>query len=186
MRHNKHSLFSKHKRKISGKLRSSSMVASQKIGSSSKAKASSTRHETEAEEEGMEGNSEEDLEEPEDSHVAQVLRNITQKGKGTPTLARQAVVASIKASSTSSKVSKAREETSRTKSQQFKKKAKVEGEERTEFKVMSLSIYPVGTYLTDEGYFPLQKPTKVYRDLTSLVDVGCAQIATIGQPIVFD
>ncbi|KAJ4492247.1 hypothetical protein C8R41DRAFT_920005 [Lentinula lateritia] len=169
MRHNKHNLFSKHKRKISGKLRSSSMAASQKIGSSSKAKASSTRHETEAEEEGMEGNSEEDLEEPEDSH----------KGKGTPTLARQAVVASIKASSTSSKVSKAREETSRTKSQQFKKKAKVEGEERTEFKVMSLSIYPVGTYLTDEGYFPLQKPTKVYRDLTSLVDVGCAQIATI-------
>ncbi|KAJ4465752.1 hypothetical protein C8R41DRAFT_926427 [Lentinula lateritia] len=185
MRHNKHSLFSKHKRKISGKLRSSSMAASQKIGSSSKAKASSTGHETEAEE-GMEHNSEEDLEEPEDSHVAQVLRNITQKGKGTPTLARQAVVASIKASSTSSKVSKAREETNRTKSQQFKKKAKAEGEERTEFKVMSLSIYPVGTYLTDEGYFPLQKPTKVYRDLTSLVDVGCAQIATIGQPMVFD
>lgn len=102
------------------------MAASQKIGSSSKAKASSTGHETEAEE-GMEHNSEEDLEEPEDSHVAQVLRNITQKGKGTPTLARQAVVASIKASSTSSKVSKAREETNRTKSQQFKKKAKVVG-----------------------------------------------------------
>ncbi|KAJ3860186.1 hypothetical protein EV359DRAFT_85582 [Lentinula novae-zelandiae] len=132
MRHNKHSLFSKHKCKNSGKLRSSSMASSQKIGSSSRAKASNTGHETEAEE-AKERNSEEDLEEPEDSHAAQVLRNITQKGKGTPTLARQVVVASIKASSTSSK-----------------------------------------------------KPTKVYWDLTSLVDVGCAQIATIGQPMVFD
>lgn len=79
-----------------------------------------------------------------------------------------------------------------------------EAEAHTEFKVMSLSIYPVGTYLVvrainlnekliltlfiykEEGYFTRQKPTKVYRDLTSLVDIGCAQIATISQPIVFD
>lgn len=58
-------------------------------------------------------------EEPEDSHVAQVLHNITQKGKGSSTLARKAVVASIKASSaSSSKLSKAKEETNRTKSGQ--------------------------------------------------------------------
>ncbi|KAJ3846930.1 hypothetical protein EV368DRAFT_69514 [Lentinula lateritia] len=108
------------------------MAASQKIGSSSKAKASSTGRETEAEE-GMEHNSEEDLEEPEDSHVAQVLRNITQKGKGTPTLAHQAVVASIKASSTSSKGRN----------------------------ILSLNWDVLdGKKFKDEGYFPLQKPTK--------------------------
>ncbi|KAH7879617.1 uncharacterized protein C8R40DRAFT_1165874 [Lentinula edodes] len=142
----------------------------------------------ESDQEEMPGNnSDNNSEEPEDSHVAQVLRNITQKGKGSSTLAHKAVVASIKASSaSSSKLSKAKEETNRTKSRLPATTAVQEAEVHTEFKVMSLSIYPVGTYLVEEGYFPRQKPTKVYRDLTSLVDIGCAQIATISQPIVFD
>ncbi|KAJ3924970.1 MAG: hypothetical protein NXY57DRAFT_968641 [Lentinula lateritia] len=157
-------------------------------GKQEKAKPKNTGDESDGEE--MQDNNSE--EEPEDSHVAQVLHNITQKGKGSSTLARKAVVASIKASSaSSSKLSKAKEETNRTKSGQsnhssVKNKAKAEAEAHTEFKVMSLSIYPVGTYLVEEGYFTRQKPTKVYRDLTSLVDIGCAQIATISQPIVFD
>ncbi|KAJ3861722.1 hypothetical protein EV359DRAFT_66246 [Lentinula novae-zelandiae] len=153
---------------------------------SRKAKPKNTGDESDVEE-MPDNNSDNNLEEPEDSHVAQVLRNITQKGKGSSTLACKAVVASIKASSaSSSKLSKAKEETNRTKSGLFGTMPVQEAEVHTEFKVMSLSIYPVGTYLVEEGYFPRQKPTKVYHDLTSLVDIGCTQIATISQPIVFD
>ncbi|KAJ4465136.1 hypothetical protein C8R41DRAFT_926679 [Lentinula lateritia] len=183
MPRNKHALFSKHQNKNSRSRFSSATATDQLHHFSRKAKPKNTGDESDGEEMG-DNNSEE---EPEDSHVAQVLRNITQKGKGSSTLARKAVVASIKASSaSSSKLSKAKEETNRTKSGLLGTTPVQEAEAHTEFKVMSLSIYPVGTYLVEEGYFPRQKPTKVYHDLTSLVDIGCAQIATISQPIVFD
>lgn len=117
MPRNKHALFSKHKNKNSRSRLSSATATDQLRRFSRKAKPNNTG---ESDQEEMPGNnSDNNSEEPEDSHVAQVLRNITGKGKGSSTLARKAVVASIKASSaSSSKLSKAKEETNRTKSSQ--------------------------------------------------------------------